>query len=429
MGRAIRTARALAAIGTLLVACGPADPSAPDPPAAEVPAEVAPTEGEGGLGGLPEEVRARLEALGYAATTEVEAGPTGVTVHERGRALAGWNLYVTTGGRVAHLVDMDGRELHRWSDPASPGDPQREGPRGAWWRTVRLFPNGDLLAQADYGRLVKLDADSRPLWVYDETCHHDFDVTDDGRIFAITGSEPIRHPRFPHPLSEDFVVELDENGVELQRVSLLAALSQGDEREALDELRAAQLASEGIARPDVTHLNAVEMLRTRPPGAPEVFQPGRLLLSTPRNHRVLLLDFGRGEIVWSLRGSFRYQHDPGFLPDGRLVLFDNQRERGERSRILAIDPASGEEVWSYGDPPDPAFFSECCGRVHRLANGNLLAIISREARAIEIDPDRRVVWEFRAPQLREGRSAILNDLLRIDPAALDPDFAARVSGG
>lgn len=417
MGRANPAARALAALALALAACGPTDERADQ--------ERADAEGSA-LAELPADVRGELEALGYVITTELAGGPGGVTVNDRQRAQAGWNLYVSMHGREAFLIDMDGRELYRWKGPPRPKRADRAGKLGLWWRTVRLLPNGDLLAQTDYGPLMRLDAESRPLWIYDDTCHHDFDVASDGRIFAIAGNDPIRHRRFAEPLSEDFVVELDPNGVERARVSLLAALVKGRQREALAELRAAQLSAEGIARRDVTHLNAVEILGATPAGAPGAFAPGRLLLSTPKNHRVLLMDFASGEIVWSLRGSFRYQHDPTFTRDGRLLLFDNQRERGERSRVLALDPASGEERWSWGEPPDPPFFSQCCGRVHPLANGNLLVVVSGEGRAVEIDPERRIVWEFHNPHELGGKTAMLNDVLRIDPADLDPDFVARV---
>jgi hypothetical protein len=359
-------------------------------------------------------------------TTDFASDLTGVTMHDEVRAAPGWNLYSSMHGREAVLMDMDGRELHRWKGAPLPEGPQQ--PKlGLWWRSIRMLPNGDLLAMRDYGPLVKLDADSRPIWTYDAGCHHDFDIAPDGRIFAIVSGPQIRHPDFAYPLTEDFVVELGPDGKERRRVSLLDALAASEPREAIRELREHQRGEQGIARRDVTHLNALEILGPSPPGSHDAFEAGRLLLSTPKNHRVMLLDFAQQTIVWSLAGSFRYQHDPSFTEDGRVLLFDN-RGGGERSRILALDPASGAELWSYGEPPAPPFFSECCGRVHALANGNLLVIISMEGRAIEITPGGELVWEFRSPHAVASKTAILNDVERIDPASLDPDFVARVAG-
>jgi len=375
---------------------------------------------------LPDDVQAQLEALGYVIATDLERGVVGVTVHDEVRAQPGWNLYASMHAREAILMDMEGRELHRWTGPSEPQGDGTQIQLGLWWRTVRLFPNGDLLAQADFGSLMKVDADSRLLWTYDEVCHHDFDVAPDGRIFLITGKGVITHERFVHPLTEDFVVELAANGVELRRVSLLKALVDAGQEEILLELRKFQLGASGIERPDVTHLNALQILGAPSPAAPEAFVEGRLLLSTPKNSRIMIMDFERGEVVWSLAGSFRYQHDPTLTDDGRVLLFDNKGGGDKRSRILALDPGSGTELWSYGGASDPQLFSECCGRVHPLKNGNLLGIVSMEGRAIEITPEREIVWEFRSAHEFGGKIAILNDVERIDPASLDPAFVARV---
>lgn len=418
MRRATLPAWALAAALLASSACDPAEAPPPDE-SAGVSVEA--------FEELPEDVQAELEALGYVITTEIAAGNSGVSVHDEARALAGWNLYVSMHGREALLIDMDGRVLHRWSGPPEPEEERKQRKLGLWWRTVRLFPNGDLLAQTDYGPLMKLDFDSRPIWVYDDTAHHDFDVMPDGRIFAIVGNTAIRHPGFVHPLSEDFVALLSPDGLELGRVSLLAALKKGGQTEALEELRKYQRSATDMDRGDVTHLNAIEILGPPGPGAPEAFASGRLLLSTPKNHRLLLMDFERAEIVWSQRGSFRYQHDPTYTEDGRLLLFDNLGAGEDRSRILAIDPRSGDDLWSYGDPPDPPLFSKCCGRVHPLANGNLLSVVSLEGRALEITPDGTIVWEFRSPHELGGKIAILNDVLRIDPSFFDPEILARLS--
>ena len=58
-----------------------------------------------------------------------------------------------------------------------------------------------------------------------------------------------------------------------------------------------------------------------------------------------------------MTGLFLGQHDPDFLPNGHLMVFDNAGRRrpvaGRRSRIVEIDPATRAVVWSYdgGDEP------------------------------------------------------------------------------
>jgi hypothetical protein len=401
----------------LALACGTPETPEPDAPLMADPAVA-----------VAGDERARLEALGYALSVETAGEEKGVARHDEARAQPGWNLYLTTGGRRATLIDMRGRVLHTWQDPDGPPAGVGAGPSlGLWWRSAHLFANGDLLAQADYGPLVKVAADSRPIWRAHDSYHHDFDVAPDGRILAILGTESIQHPSFPHPLSEDFVVELSPDGVERRRVSLLDAMLKSGEQAAIRDLRRYQKQTDdAAARQDLTHLNALEILGPEAAAVHDAFRPGRLLLSTPKNHRLLLLDFASGEIPWSLTGGFRLQHDPTVTPDGRLLLFDNLGAGEERSRVLEVDPESGEERWSFASSAEEPLFSRCCGRVHPLANGNLLVVVSMEGRALEITREGEVVWEFRSPDQVEGATAILNDVLRIDPSSLDPDFVARL---
>ena len=78
-----------------------------------------------------------------------------------------------------------------------------------------------------YG-LVRIDKDSNLIWKYLGQVHHDIDVGDDGRIYALT--HEIRHnayqdfPQLAVPRIDDFVVVLSPDGEELQKVSIADAL-------------------------------------------------------------------------------------------------------------------------------------------------------------------------------------------------------------
>ena len=69
-----------------------------------------------------------LEAIGYLAGS-VAGGPgQGVAIHDRARSGAGFNFYTSGHGPEAVLMDMDGRELHRWRLPAARSLPAGAGP-------------------------------------------------------------------------------------------------------------------------------------------------------------------------------------------------------------------------------------------------------------------------------------------------------------
>jgi outer membrane protein assembly factor BamB len=176
--------------------------------------------------------------------------------------------------------------------------------------------------------------------------------------------------------------------------------------------------AKGIGRRDPLHTNSVEILDGGLAGKLPAFARGNLLISLPKIDRVAVVDFDAGRLVWSLKGSFRYQHDPTMLANGQMLIFDNKGLGDERSRVLQIEPETGEVVWSYGASESEAFYTRCCGRAHRLPNGNTLVIESKTARAFEVEPSGRLVWEFLSPHQIRGRAAILNDVLRLPAGSL-----------
>lgn len=369
--------------------------------------------------------RELLEALGYLAS-EPKHAQSGARLLDPDLVFPGWNLYVTQNGQEARLMSLRGETLHVWQVPKGETE-SGELPLPPWWRTVRPLPNGDLLAQTDFGSLARLDRDSNVIWVYPGITHHDFDVREDGRILVLT-MEDEAHRELPGAMSFDYIVELDPDGHELRRVSVLQAILDGGQQEMLAELRNYVREAEGVARIDPLHTNSVQVLKGGLESTVPAFRSGNLLISLPMIGRVAVVDFQAGRVVWSLAGSFRYQHDPKILPNGHLLLFDN-RGLGERSRVLEIDPRTGDELWSYGEEKDERFYSACCGRVHRLPNGNTLIVDSKKGRAFEVDPEGTRAWEFLSPDEWLGKVALLNDLLRIRPQSFSewtpgPDPAA-----
>ena len=85
------------------------------------------------------------------------------------------------------------------------------------------YPNGDLLVvlqhrkNAPYGfALVKIDKDSRLVWVNLENAHHDVIIGEDGLIYSI--GQEVRKDEVPGldtlkpPFLEDFVLVISQDG-------------------------------------------------------------------------------------------------------------------------------------------------------------------------------------------------------------------------
>ena len=397
--------------------------AAPDPSAApRAGAESADDEAEPGFWrwsrrraeahgeGPSAEARARLEelqSLGYVAGAEAPPESLGVLRHEPGKVWPGLNLVVGGQGQEAYLEDLDGRVVHRWSarlqDHSTHFDAIRENPNRGYWRSARLLPDGGLLAIWEGIAMARLDRESRVLWLYEEGAHHAAVALPDGRIWVLTRQvDEVPEIAEGVPIFEDFATLLDPGGRELRRISIVRGLLRGGQEELLKTVRT-QL-EEGASAETITtgadplHTNAIQVVGEVEPRHP-AFQPGRLLLSAANLNALLLLDPESGAVVWSHVGTFRSQHDPRLLPNGRILLFDNWGGDRQHSRVMEIDPADGSVLWSWAGEPGQPFFSWCCGTARRLPNGNTLIVETQFGRALEIDRDGSVVWEYVHPHL------------------------------
>lgn len=356
---------------------------------------------------------AELEAIGYVDGSEPGRDLVGVTVHDASRTQAGLNLVVSAHRPEAFLMDADGRELHRWQFELSDVWPERKrllsGNKNQYfWRRAFVYPNGDLLAIYEGICLIKLDSDSNLLWAYDGLVHHDLELDAAGRIHVLTRQAKLI-PRFDEkrPVLEDFIAVLDPEGHELELISLLECLEASEFTELLD----------GVEWGDLFHTNTCEILDGRLGGGEGPFAAGNYLVSMRELSAIAVVDPKQSKVVWALRGDWHRQHQPASLDNGNLLLFDNQGELGH-SRVLELEPHSGEVVWSYRDETKDAFFSRTGGSCQALANGNILITESDFGRAFEITREGEIVWEFHNPY-RAGEDdkliATLFEVVRLDP--------------
>jgi len=109
-----------------------------------------------------------------------------------------------------------------------------------------------------------------------------------------------------------------------------------------------------------------------------------------------------GRIVWKLAApTIAQQHAPVPLENGNLLIFDNGTHRPDRSapfsRVIEVEIATQEIVWSYQDRPPFDFFSHNISNAERLGNGETLVCEGNFGRLFEVTPDGELVWEFVNP--------------------------------
>lgn len=328
---------------------------------------------------------------------------------------AGLNLYLSGHAAEAVLMDMDGRAVHTWRYPLRRLWPDlAKDPAMAkleYWRRAYLFPNGDLLGIYEGQGLVKLDARSRVLWSHRGGIHHDLEVAAGGDIWVLDRDGKLI-PRL-HPsqgVLEDMITVLGSDGKVRRRISILHAFERS---------RFAGLLARRPPAGDIFHTNTLEILDGRFVARNAALRRGNVLLSILKLDAIAILDPDREEVVWAQTGSFRRQHQPTLLPDGRLLMFDNTGLGGDRSRVLELDPfgaSPGRILWQFGGRAGQELFSKTLGSCQRLPGGNTLITESENGRALEVTPEGRIVWEFRNPHRAGARGelvAVLFEMLRL----------------
>lgn len=369
-----------------------------------------------------------------------------VTRYDPTRSYPGVNLLLSSS-TSASLVSMDGTELHRWSRDFDDVWPHPDHVAGyesgitIYWRRAHLFPNGDILVIYEspkltpYGLgLAKLDKDSNVLWKVSANIHHDISVAPDGRIFAlfqeISNKQYIDRVGFKTPYLSEGVMIIDKDGNVMKKVHILDALFHSDyfplfETMFLDSLQG-----------DFTHMNTVQFIDDSLAEKFPFAKAGQVLVSMREMNTIAILDLDEERVVWSMTGLFQRQHEAQLLNNGHILVFDNfgntDPEEGA-TRILEFDPVTQKIAWSYEGRPDDPLESLFLGSQERLPNGNTLIVEALNGRALEVTPDKDVVWQYRLneTQTYDGVEYIhaLTDMVRYESRDLDFLPARMRSGG
>jgi hypothetical protein len=351
--------------------------------------------------------------------------PTVGQIDRPERTCDGFTLCMYGGDSQAVLVNMRGDVVHEWHVPFSSLWPNpthvhgRVDDAAVYFNDGHLYRNGDLAvviqgpvnpqnSSNGYG-LAKLDKDSRVLWKYAANCHHDLDVADDGTLYVLTNqvleTVPDGLDHIPTPCMTDCIDVLSADGKLLKRIALLEAIQNSPYTALFSTIERPRtfaqspgptgarpvLFLDDLLRRDVLHTNAIKVLRRAlAPQFPQ-FRAGQLLVSVRHLDALAVLDPDSGRVVWAARGPWHAQHDPSFLGNGHLLLFDNLGSPAG-TRVLEYDPVTQAFPWSYPGETGTPFFSRIRGTCQRLPNGNTLIVNSDGAEVFEVTPDREIVW-------------------------------------
>jgi hypothetical protein len=350
----------------------------------------------------------------YALATSRSEG--GVITYDRHAAFDGYTFIAAYGaGRLpgfnAYLLDMDGRVVHEWDGSVRRIWPDPGKIAAIGWdgsvdiHGVHLFDNGDVVLNIGALGTVKLDRCSRVLWTVERPTHHHVEPLPDGTLLLpstiFRTSRPTDQPFVGVGPSgfymDDTILRLDAAGRPLDERSVIEILLHGGWASALISGPGSRKA---FAEQDPMHVNDIEVLTPELAASFPMFAAGDVMISVRQLNTIFVADPKDWRIKWLMTGPFVGQHDPDFMANGHIMVYDN-RLTGETprlgmSRLLEIDPLSRQIVWSFTGNDEQQFYAKARGEHQELPNGNILFVDPYGGRLIEIAPraGNRTVWEW-----------------------------------
>jgi len=323
---------------------------------------------------------------------------TGVILHDDTQYFDGFTLFSYGLDQKAVLISMDGDIVHQWHLPFSavwPDPPHINLPvDDAMINLIvpYLYKNGDILGiyatdkDTPYGYgIVKMDKDSNLIWKYPGRAHHDADVDKKGQVYVLTHEmrkENIPGVNVKPPVMDDYIVILSKDGKEIRKVSITEAFKQSEFSGTLGNLHSW----------DLWHANNIEVLDEDHAGAFPFFKKGCVLISMKSVGGIAVIDLEIGKVIWAVKGPWIGQHDPDFLKNGNLLIFDNKGYfgMGGRSRVIEFNPLTLETRWEYSGTRENVY----TGRI------------------FEVTDEKKIVWEYCIPHRVPERDNLTAVVLR-----------------
>ena len=320
---------------------------------------------------------------------------TGLRAWDPARTSGGLTLFAPlTGGGTVYLIDLNGKIVHTWQMPYSPGVYGYLTEKGTLFYNGKI-PNSTFLGKSPFQGGVALEADwnGRIVWeVRQPNHHHDGRLLKNGNVLLLCATE------LPGDIARR--IEGGRSGTEVSGKIwadyLLEVTKDGRpvwEWRTWEHLDPAEYPITAVQddRSEWTHGNAIMELAD-----------GNLLISFRNISTIVKIDRQSGGVVWKLGAPpLSGQHAPTPLPNGNILIFDNGPHRLDQtfpfSRVIEVKPETNEIVWKYQEPFPPNFYSPRISNAQRLPNGNTLINEGSFGRFFEVTPAGEVVWEYVNP--------------------------------
>jgi uncharacterized protein (UPF0248 family) len=332
----------------------------------------------------------------------------GLVASEPERASPEFTLFAPlfVQSREVYLIDLQGKVVHTWNMPYSPGLSGYLTERGTLFYNGRT-PESSFLSRFPFKGGVVLEADwnGRVLWEvrHPDHHHHGILLRNGNVLLNCMGQVPdeiarrVRGGMVENNMTSGQYASWPNAEADRMYSDYLAELTPAGKTvwewrtwEHLDPV------SDGI-----TEVQAPRTMWAQGNSVEEL-PDGDILASFRPTSTVVRISRKTGQIVWKLGPpTVVGQHAPTLLGNGNVLIFDNGVHRLDDSmpysRVIEINPVTNEIVWKYQDKPAWNFFSPRMGNAQRLPNGNTLITESAFGRFFEVTNEGEIVWEYVSP--------------------------------
>jgi hypothetical protein len=310
------------------------------------------------------------------------------------RMTKGWRLLAgvfTVDGEIknsALLLSPELEVVREWSLEEIPVDGLEPRPKfRKFVHGLEVLPDGSLIFTFDGSiSLQRIDVCGRRQWTIGGSFHHSVTLDDEhNSVWTFSSGRTIAQVAV-------------EDGTILRQIPIEEVISANPMIDVLEIRRqhATDLGrnsrnTTGRWLTDPFHFNDVDPLPaalvSRFPG----FKAGDLLVSSRSLNLVFVLDPNSLQVKWWRIGAVQRQHDPDWLPNGKIMILNNRMSQ-DFSEIITIDPVSFERATLY-DGRRSDFYTRIRGKHQLLGSGALVVTSPQQGRAFETDASGEMVFE------------------------------------
>ncbi|HEY5326776.1 MAG TPA: arylsulfotransferase family protein [Mucilaginibacter sp.] len=306
------------------------------------------------------------------------------------------------GQFIVKLIRLcDQKTIHQWIPNFNEIKRIMIGKDGFWDKAVinqiilfhpLLSPDGSIVFNTYLSPLIKINKDSKLVWILNGVFHHSLEYDADGNIWSPSIIEPSKFlPHFLSGYSDGAIAKISPNGKLLFKKSVAQILVDNGYR--------GLLLGTGVYEEDLLHLNDIQPALT----STKYWMKGDLLISIRHKSTVMLYRPSTNKILWLKTGPWLNQHDVDFVDSTRIGIFGNNIIRINFNVQLLIDGHNEEYIYDFKSNKTETPYTEFLkkakvstlseGRSDILPNGDLFIEETNNNRLLRGNT-KDIIWQY-----------------------------------